>query len=31
MLDGGNVVYDGTAGAARDDARDDLNLFFHPR
>ena len=31
MLDGGHVVYDGTAEAARDDARDDLNLFFHPR
>jgi phospholipid/cholesterol/gamma-HCH transport system ATP-binding protein len=31
MLDDGQVVYDGTAGEARQDPRDVLNLFFHPR
>ncbi len=31
MLDGGRVVYDGTAREARDTPRQDLDLFFHPR
>jgi phospholipid/cholesterol/gamma-HCH transport system ATP-binding protein len=30
MLDGGRVVYDGTARQAREEARDDLHHFFHP-
>lgn len=31
MLDGGRVIYDGSAREARNDPREDLNQFFHPR
>ena len=30
MLDAGQVVYDGTVRAARDEGRDDLQRFFNP-